>query len=1055
MSALYYSMAWLREQSESGAIKTYDPAFSWDKGSIVIYQDDFFEANENIPAGLPFAIGVSGQTWRRLSDSAVTRIDDHDPAKSYDMHEPIHLNGRILRSKAAIPPGPFVATEWESVTGPVLSVNRTSLPTVAHNAAAGYALGSEWCTTQGEVFKLAYENGSGDAIWKRMGSPKNTTGETGVPTDANDSSEGFTIGSLWVTADLQAYIMTAQGTGGGAGAVWIQTTSPLLKIDEAFFPTPSDNASRGYSIGSEWHRPAGTSYKLVRFDGTAAVWEEMTLPKSVYEFPTYPTAFHDNTQDFRVGSRWFTQDNAIFVMTDAATNNAVWKRISNPRDNLSALRPSLTDDLTEGYERGSRWFTTAGEIWMNTSPGIGASLWKRIFPCSDVVIADHDDALPYLATQLVYRDGYMLRCKVDIGAKAFDEADWDFFKANILIAHDHDPAKPYFKDQLIVKDGEPWRCDADIPPQAWDEDDWTPLFSNGLILRDYENDEQYAAQEIIVFEKNIRRSLAAVGIGIFNEVEWEHIYAERLTYANTAPTVSDDIDSGIEIGHRWFDTGEEIQWLCMDNAAGAAKWKSQHIIADAFNSTVDPQNSDGETAGFEIGSRWWNATDERYWMCIDPTDLAARWIRVDRIKHTNQATAAPTQTDDVDAGWEVGSVWAHVALENIYVCMVNTAGAAVWIRLSSIKHKLDAIIDPTVDDDEDGHFEIGSMWLNVADKKIFFCLDVTDGAAIWQEVTSIKNNYSAAGTPTVNDDDTQEYVPGSTWVSDSLRTAWVCSDNTTGAAVWLEYGTYRKGVHGKLITQVGHGLLVGWTVRPSDAGWVYAVADTPGNLAWGLIAEVPDDDTFYVVRSGTIRLPGHGVPPGTVICTHQSDPGGSTPWIPTSGLVQIAGVVIDANTIDVQCDSVWDAPPKNNAEAGPPAAINNEDQGYAVHSRWLDTDTDDIYFCKNATNGATVWLRVATLSDEVFFDITGTVQVGAVPGVAIAAGTNILTTDATVVWDRATADLGAMAPSAMNVFVNGIEMPDGTATWVDATTFTMSVPLYADDTVLLSYTGVA
>lgn len=49
----------------------------------------------------------------------------------------------------------------------------------------------------------------------------------------------------------------------------------------------------------------------------------------------------------------------------------------------------------------------------------------------------------------------------------------------------------------------------------------------------------------------------------------------------------------------------------------------------------------------------------------------------------------------------------------------------------SIKDATGESADPTVDDDVDLDYEVGSIWLNTTDDRSFICIDNTDGAAIW------------------------------------------------------------------------------------------------------------------------------------------------------------------------------------------------------------------------------------------------------------------------------------------------------------------------------------
>ena len=53
------------------------------------------------------------------------------------------------------------------------------------------------------------------------------------------------------------------------------------------------------------------------------------------------------------------------------------------------------------------------------------------------------------------------------------------------------------------------------------------------------------------------------------------------------------------------------------------------------------------------------------------------------IKTSNYAgTAAPAVTDDETKGWQVGSVWFDTTNDEIYACVDATEGAAVWKQLS-------------------------------------------------------------------------------------------------------------------------------------------------------------------------------------------------------------------------------------------------------------------------------------------------------------------------------------------------------------------------------------
>lgn len=49
----------------------------------------------------------------------------------------------------------------------------------------------------------------------------------------------------------------------------------------------------------------------------------------------------------------------------------------------------------------------------------------------------------------------------------------------------------------------------------------------------------------------------------------------------------------------------------------------------------------------------------------------------------NETTTAPTATDDVNAGYSIGSQWFDTTADIIYQCIDTTAAAAVWKDLST------------------------------------------------------------------------------------------------------------------------------------------------------------------------------------------------------------------------------------------------------------------------------------------------------------------------------------------------------------------------------------
>jgi hypothetical protein len=67
---------------------------------------------------------------------------------------------------------------------------------------------------------------------------------------------------------------------------------------------------------------------------------------------------------------------------------------------------------------------------------------------------------------------------------------------------------------------------------------------------------------------------------------------------------------------------------------------------------------------------------------IDDANAAAQRTTLSAARALHSAAAAPTVTDDTNAGYEVGQYWLDTAGKAVYIATDVTAGAAVWQRIS-------------------------------------------------------------------------------------------------------------------------------------------------------------------------------------------------------------------------------------------------------------------------------------------------------------------------------------------------------------------------------------
>lgn len=129
---------------------------------------------------------------------------------------------------------------------------------------------------------------------------------------------------------------------------------------------------------------------------------------------------------------------------------------------------------------------------------------------------------------------------------------------------------------------------------------------------------------------------------------------------------------------------------------------------------------------------------------------------------------------------------------------------------------------------------------------------------------------SPAASPGVNDDDTAGYAPGSIWVRLDTDEAFICVDDTTGAAIWVELG------------------LAGNPYQENYAGDVIAggAADTPlSNPAANL--PLLSQQAFNLYMNGILQEQGAGNDYTVVAAT------GVVTWLTTSG----TAIAMDATDI--------------------------------------------------------------------------------------------------------------------------------------------------------------
>jgi len=101
----------------SSPIAPWELARAYSKDSIASRNGMLYAANDAIPAGTPFEVGTTGSTWR-LVNLSEAHVLEFDPTKVYTRFTVVTRTGLIYRATASeIPAGSWDATQWELIGG--------------------------------------------------------------------------------------------------------------------------------------------------------------------------------------------------------------------------------------------------------------------------------------------------------------------------------------------------------------------------------------------------------------------------------------------------------------------------------------------------------------------------------------------------------------------------------------------------------------------------------------------------------------------------------------------------------------------------------------------------------------------------------------------------------------------------------------------------------------------------------------------------------------------------------------------------------------------------
>jgi hypothetical protein len=140
---------------------------------------------------------------------------------------------------------------------------------------------------------------------------------------------------------------------------------------------------------------------------------------------------------------------------------------------------------------------------------------------------------------------------------------------------------------------------------------------------------------------------------------------------------------------------------------------------------------------------------------------------------------APTSSDD-ETFYQVGSLWLQ-NVRTVYKPTDVDLDDATWVQNTNT-HNFYSYEKPLPTNDGTEGYDVGSVWLNQGTGAVYVCSDITTGAAVWAQATA-QNNITSTAVPAAGDDSADGYTTDSYWIR-NVRTLHKCTSAESSAATW-------------------------------------------------------------------------------------------------------------------------------------------------------------------------------------------------------------------------------------------------------------------------------
>ena len=442
-------------------------------------------------------------------------------------------------------------------------------------------------------------------------------------------------------------------------------------------PTVNDDVTIGYAVGSEWLR-TDTTELFVCFDNSAgaAVWQEVGVGGGggTHVDTVDPTVNDDTTQGFDVGDLWLnTTTEKLWQCLDASTGAAVWWPVTSVQTQIIYVGKHGNDSYDgKSVERAKLTFGAA-----ITAAGTPADEANAVtVKCADngVYTEDIDTPIwvsihaPGAAIDTVAVEGHRIRdyCRWDIGSitcneravfKSHSDSAWSVFRCRRIerTGTNNQPircaaGRLIIDVDLITGTGGAVACIADadgVDAEVYGRigrAESLSAASSGINCMATSTGNAYCSLRIdsVFYATGLSGTFAmaaTTGAGVARlNLSFGSIVGDTLTALATFTSGGGARILSAVGGHlqvttpvQTFSAGDEVTLICnkidggTNSLTDGSKVRITEAMRNNFTAVTDPTVNDDSADGYTVGSEWLNTVTKHLWICVDDTATAAVW----------------------------------------------------------------------------------------------------------------------------------------------------------------------------------------------------------------------------------------------------------------------------------------------------------------------------------------------------------------------------------------------------------------------------------------------